>query len=70
MKAALQHPLLFIGWPDHVVPVHIHAVAETKYYLTGKVIATSLVQGGEPPVCFSAAVADFIVYDCSFKTFN
>ena len=64
MKAALQQPLLFTGWPDHVVPVHnINAVAENKYYLIVKVIATSLVQGGEPPVCFSDAVADFIVYD-------
>ena len=63
MKTALQHPM-FIGWPDHVIPVHnINAVAENKYYLVGKIIATSLVQGGEPPVCFSAAVADFIVYD-------
>ena len=32
------------------------------YYVIGKIIATSLMQG-EPPVCFSAAVADFIVYD-------
>ena len=64
MKATFQHPLLFTGWPDYVVPVHnINAVAENKYYLIGKVIATSLVQGGEPPVCFSAAVADCIVYD-------
>ena len=64
MKTALQHPMLFIGWPDHVIPVHNNnAVAENKYYLVGKIIATSLVQGGEPPVCFSAAVADFIVYD-------
>ena len=64
MKAAFQQPLLFSGWPDHVVPVHnINAVAENVYYRIGKVIATSLVQGGEPPVCFSTAVADFIVYD-------
>ena len=52
------------GWPDHVLPVHnINAVAESKFYLIGKIIATGLVQGGEPPVCFSAAVADFIIYD-------
>ena len=26
-------------------------------------IATCLVQGGQPPVCFAAAVADYIVLD-------
>lgn len=71
MKAALQHSLLFTGWPDHVLPVHnINAVAESKFYLIGKIIATGLVQGGEPPVCFSAAVADFIVYDSVRSKFS
>lgn len=64
IKVALQNPSLFTGWPSHVIPVHnISAVADNTYYVIGKVIATSLVQGGEPPVCFSAAVTDFIVYD-------
>lgn len=64
MKAALQHPLLFVGWPDHVIPVHnINAISENKYCLIGKMIATSVVQGGQPSVCFSAAIADFMVYD-------
>lgn len=64
MKAALQNPSLFTGWPSNVIPIHnISAVADNMYYVIGKIIATSLVQGGEPPVCFSAAVADFIVYD-------
>ena len=70
MKAALQHPL-FTAWPDYVLPVHnINAVAESKFYLIGKIIATGLVQGGEPPVCFSAAVADFIVYDSVRSKFS
>ena len=28
----------------------------------GKLIATALVQGGQPPVYFAGAVADFIVF--------
>lgn len=32
-KPALQHPLLFCGWPDHVIAMHNSAVAENKYYL-------------------------------------
>ena len=55
---------LFSGWPEHVVPLHdVHAVANNKFYLVGKMLATCLVQGGEPPVCFAKAVADYIVFD-------
>lgn len=55
---------LFVGWPLNVIPVHnVQAVAQNKYYVVGKIIATSLVQGGQPPVCFSAALADYTVFD-------
>ena len=64
VKEALQQPTLFVGWPDHVIPVHnIDAVSDNKYYIIGKMIATSIIQGGQSPLCFSAAVADFLVYD-------
>ena len=55
---------LFSGWPEHVVPLHdVHAVANNKFYVVGKMLATCLVQGGEPPVCFAKAIADYIVFD-------
>ena len=55
---------LFYGWPDHAIPIHnVEAVATNKFYLVGKMISTCLVQGGQPPVCFSAAVADYLVCD-------
>lgn len=64
IKEALQSSSMFVGWPDHVIPVHnINAISENKYYIIGKMIATSLIQGGQAPLCFSAAVADFMVYD-------
>lgn len=53
---------LFVGWPCHVVPVHnIQAVSNNVYYVIGKMISTSIVQGGQPPVCFARPVADFLV---------
>ena len=55
---------LFYGWPEHVCPIHdFSAVANNKFYVVGKMIASCLVQGGEPPVCFCGGVADFIVND-------
>lgn len=54
---------LFSGYPEHVVPLHnVEALAENKFYLIGKMIATSIVQGGEAPTCFAKAVADFIIF--------
>ena len=41
----------------------MEALADNKFFVIGKIIATSLVQGGEPPACFSEAVADYLVYD-------
>jgi hypothetical protein len=43
---------LFHGYPCHVVP-----------WKNGKMIATAIVQGGQPPVYFAGAVADFLVLD-------
>ena len=64
IKEAMQQPMLFTGWPEHLIPVYnINAIFENKYYVIGKMIATSLIQGGQPPLCFSTAVADFIIYD-------
>ena len=64
MKEAFTSSGLFAGWPQNVVPIHsVEAVAANSYYIVGKMIATCLVQGGQPPVCFAAAVADYIVFD-------
>ena len=53
---------LFHGWPENVCPIHdFTAVASNKFYVIGKMLASCLIQGGEPPVCFSRAVADYIV---------
>ncbi len=52
---------MFEGWPTRVVPVHnIRAVADNECYVVGKMAAT---QDGEPPVCFAAPIADFLVYN-------
>ena len=53
---------LFAGWPNNVVPLHsVETVAANKFYIIGKMITTCLVQGGEPPVCFAEAVAEYII---------
>lgn len=64
MREAFTTSGLFVGWPQNVIPTHnVQALADNKYYVVGKIIATSLVQGGQPPVCFSPAVADYLVFD-------
>lgn len=64
MKDAFSSSGLFSGWPSNVAPVHnVDAVATNKFYLVGKMIATCLVQGGEPPLCFAQAVADYLVFN-------
>ena len=46
------------------MPLHnVEAVASNKFCIIGKMLATCIVQGGEAPVCFSKAVADYLVYD-------
>lgn len=54
---------VFYGWPENVIPMHsVTAVASNKFYVIGKMIATCLIQGGEPPLCFVCAVSEFILF--------
>ena len=54
---------LFAGHPHHVVPLHnVNAVENKMFYLVGQMIATILVQGGEPPACFAKAVSDLLIF--------
>ena len=51
MLLILKMPSLFTGWPLNVIPQHnVEAVASNTYFTVGKLIATCLVQGGQPPV--------------------
>lgn len=46
-----------------MTPAHnIRALNNETYYLAGKMIATSIVQGGPAPHCFASPVADIIIY--------
>lgn len=55
---------LFEGFPSHVIPYHkAEAVTNNTYYYMGKMMSTSIAQGGEVPVCFAKAVADYLVYN-------
>ena len=64
VREVLRRPSLFTGWPHNVVPQHnVEAVANNTYFTIGKLLATCLIQGGEPPACFSPGIADFIIYD-------
>ena len=64
IKDAFSISGLFVGWPSNVIPIHIvQAVAGNKYYIVGKMISTILVQGGQPSVCFSSAITNYLVYD-------
>ncbi len=50
MKEIFKYSGLFTGWPHNVVPVHnVEALEKNEF---GKIIATSLIHGGQPPVCF------------------
>ena len=61
---AIVNSDLFAGFPEHVVPLHsMRAVANNTYFMIGKMLATCVVQGGEAPVCFAQAVADYLVYE-------
>lgn len=61
MRDYFEKSGLFIGYLDHVVPLHnVEAVDKDKF---SKMISTSLIQGGEAPSCFAKAVADYIVYN-------
>ena len=63
----LQHDIacksgLFGGWPNHVPLHNVSALAHNKFYTIGKMLVTTIVQGGQPPLYFAGAVADFLVY--------
>ena len=63
MKAAFQSQTMFSGWPCHTILVHnITSIASNHYFLVGMMIASSLIQGGQAPSCFSPAVADYLVF--------
>jgi len=56
---------LFYGFSDHVIPCHnAKVVTNNKYYYVGKMVSTCIVQGGEVPVCFAKAVADYLATHC------
>lgn len=64
----LQHDIacksgLFGGWPNHVPLHNVSALAHNKFYTIGKMLVTTIVQGGQPPLYFAGAVADFLVFD-------
>ena len=63
MKEAFHTSGLFSGWPSNVVPLHNVEAVANNFFLVGKMISTSLIQGGQPPLCFARAVADFVVFD-------
>ena len=64
VKECMKTSSLFTGWPENVVPQHnVEAVANNTYYIVGKLISTCIIQGGQPPLCFSKAVADFLIYN-------
>ena len=53
---------LFLGWPNRVIPTNFYTGAVDHYYIAGKIIATSILQGGQSPHCFSPPVADYLIY--------
>ena len=55
---------MFAGWPSNVTMRHsVEATAANRFFLVGKILSTVIIQGGQAPLCFSEAVADYIVYD-------
>ena len=55
---------LFEGYPSSVTPSHnILSLSGQSYKLAGKMISTSIVQGGPAPRCFAAPVADILIYN-------
>ena len=52
------------GWPDHLLPVHnVTAWQTTSSIIVGKMVATVLVQRGQPPAYFAGAVTDFLCFE-------
>lgn len=54
----------FVGFPANVVPVHnIEAVVKNINFIIGKMLSTSIIQGGEAPAYFARPVADYLVFN-------
>ena len=63
MREIFELSGFFVGYPDHVIPLHsVDAVDKNKFSIIGKMISTSIIQGGEAPCCFAKTAADYIVY--------
>ena len=45
-----------------LIPSHNTSCCKELFFVV-KLLATCLVQGGQPPVCFLPAVVDFLIYD-------
>ena len=52
---------LFQRSPAGVLPNH-NVTAMNDYFITGCILSASIVLGGPPPMCFTPAVADMLVY--------
>ena len=53
----------FTGYPSAVTAIHnVISLEDGDFAIAAKMIGASIVQGGPAPHCFSASVADFIVY--------
>ena len=54
---------MFVGWPSNVIMKHnIEATATNKFFVAGKILSTVIIQGGQGPLCFSEAVADYLIF--------
>ena len=63
MQSAVSSSGIFEGSSGHLVPIHsLEALSSNKFYVVGKMFATSIVQGGLAPFCFAKPVADFLVF--------
>lgn len=61
--AILSNSVTFEGYPSSVTPSHnLTALNNQSFYIAGKIIATSIIQGGPAPRCFATPVADILVY--------
>lgn len=55
---------LFEGYPSSVTPSHnVLSLNGQHYKNAGKMITTSIIQGGPAPSCFAAPVADILIYN-------
>ncbi len=62
---AIAQSSLFSGWPNPVIPNHLpSAVAANHFFAVGKMLSTCIIQGGQAPLCFVPAVAEYLVKGC------